>query len=75
MLTFKDEDAHAVVGKNLGQAAWQLLSRLDLQPFPDLAKAVKDDVVYLRASKAIPDSITTSGWVHAVETGKVNQVL
>lgn len=74
MLTFKNEDAHAVVEKNLGAAGKQELSGLDFQPFPDLEKAVEDDVEYLKASKAIPDSITISGWVYEVETGKVKQV-
>ena len=75
MLTFKNEDAHAVVGKNLGPEAQRELSNLDFQPFPDLERAVEDDVSYLRASKAIPDSIAISGWVYAVENGKVKQVL
>lgn len=75
MLTFKNEDAHAVVEKNLGAAGQQELSGLDFQPFPDLEKAVEDDVKYLKASKAIPGSITISGWVYEVETGKVNQVV
>lgn len=75
MLTFKNEDALAVVEKNLGTAARQELSGLDFQPFPELEKAVEDDVEYLKASKAIPDSVTISGWVYEVETGKVRQVL
>lgn len=60
MLTFKNEDAHAVVEKNLGAAGHQELSGLDFLPFPDLEKAVEDDVKYLKASNAIPDSITVS---------------
>lgn len=75
MLTFSNEDAHAVVEKNLGAAGQQELSSLDFQPFPDLEKAVEDDARYLKASKAIPDSITISGWVYEVETGKVMQVV
>ena len=75
MLTFKNEDAHAVVQKNLGPVGEQELSGLDFQPFSDLGKAVEDDVEYLRASKAIPDSVTISGWVYEVEAGKVKQVL
>ena len=75
MLTFKNEDAHAVVQKNLGVAGQQELSGLDFQPFPDLEKAVEDDIEYLRASKAIPDSVTISGWVYEVEAGKVRQIL
>lgn len=75
MLTFKNEDAHAVVESQLGAAARQELSGLDFQPFPHLEKAVEDDVKYLRASKAIPDSVTVSGWVYEVETGKVKPVV
>ena len=75
MLTFNNQDAHALVEKNLGAAAQQELSDLDFQPFPNLDKAVEDDVGYLKASKAIPDSITISGWVYEVESGKVKQVL
>ena len=75
MLTFKNEDAHAVVEKQLGAAGQQELSGLDFLPFPDLEKAVEDDVKYLKASKAIPESITVSGWVYEVETGKVRHVV
>ena len=75
MLTFKNEDAHAVVEKNLGAAGQQELSGLDFQPFPDLEKGVEEDVKYLKASSAIPDSIAISGWIYDVETGKVNHVV
>ena len=75
MLTFKNEDAHAVVEKNLGAAAKQELSGLDFQPFPDLEKGVEDDIQYLKASDAIPDSVNISGWVYEVETGKVRKVV
>ena len=75
MLTFTNNDAHAVVEKSLGKAGQQELSGLDFQPFPDLEKAVEDDVNYLKASRAIPDSVVISGWVYEVETGKVKQVL
>ena len=75
MLTFKNEDAHAVVEKKLGAAGQQELSGLDFLPFPDLEKAVEDDVKYLKASNAIPDSITVSGYVYEVETGKVRHVV
>lgn len=75
MLTFKNEDAHAVVEKNLGAEGKAELSGLDFQPFPDLDQGVKDDVEYLKASKAIPESVTISGWVYEVETGKVRSVV
>ena len=75
MLTFKNEEAHAVVAKNLGSSAKDELAGLDFQPFGDLEKGVQDDVGYLKESKAIPDSVTISGWVYEVETGKVRHVV
>jgi carbonic anhydrase len=75
MLTFKNEDAHAIVAKNLGAEATKELEGLDFLPFPDLEQAVKDDVEYLKGSKAIPSNVTISGWVYEVETGKVKQVV
>ncbi|KAK4695936.1 carbonic anhydrase, partial [Lecanoromycetidae sp. Uapishka_2] len=75
MLTFKNEDAHAVVEENLGSAGKSELANLDFQPFPDLEKGVEDDVKFLKASKAIPDSVTISGWVYEVETGRVRRVI
>lgn len=75
MLTFKNEDAHAIVLKNLGAEAGKELEGLDFLPFPDLDQAVKDDVEYLKGSKAIPSHVTISGWVYEVETGKVRQVV
>ena len=74
MLTFKNEDAHAIVEKNLGAEGKKELGVLDFQPFPLLEKGVEDDVEYLRSSKAIPDSVTISGWVYEVETGKVRNI-
>ena len=75
MLTFKNEDAHAVVEKNLGREAASELKGLDFLPFPALEQAVKDDVGFLKEAKAVPDGITISGWVYEVETGKVKQVV
>lgn len=75
MLTFRNEDAHAIVEKNLGPEATKEIEGLDFLPFPDLDQAVKDDVSYLTTSKAVPDSVLISGWVYEVETGKVRQVV
>ena len=77
MLTFKNEDAYGVVEKNLGADAAQELksSKLDFLPFPKLEAAVEDDIKYLKGTKLVPDSITISGWVYEVETGKTRQVL
>ena len=75
MLTFKNEDVYAVVEKNLGSEGKNALDGFDFQPFGDLEQAVKDDVAYLKASGAIPDSVTVSGWIYEVETGKVRSIL
>ena len=75
MLTFKNEDAHAVVKKNLGESAASEIAGLDFQAFPELEKAVEADIALLKASKAVPETITLSGWVYEVETGKVRHVV
>ena len=75
MLTFKNDDAHAVVAKNLGSAAQNELGSLDFQPFADLEKGVEDDVSYLKGSNAIPEAIAISGWVYEVETGRVKKIV
>lgn len=74
MLTFKNEDARAVVEKNLGAEAGSAVSELDFLPFPSLEAAVSDDVKWLKAQKTIPDDVTISGWIYEVETGKVRAV-
>ncbi|KAI9847357.1 MAG: hypothetical protein M1837_002545 [Sclerophora amabilis] len=74
MLTFTNEAAHDHVGKQLGSEAASEIKGLDFLPFPNLDAAVKDDISFLKASKAIPDSIKISGWVYEVETGKVRAV-
>ncbi|MCJ1281304.1 hypothetical protein MMC26_000622 [Xylographa opegraphella] len=75
MLTFKNEDAYAVVEKNLGSEATKELAGLDFQPFSDLRQAVEDDVKLLKRSNAVPDNIAITGWVYDVETGKVEQIV
>lgn len=74
MLTFKNEAAHKVVEATLGKDGASELAGLDFLPFPDLDDAVRDDVAYLQGSKAVADSVTVSGWVYEVETGKVRAV-
>ncbi|KAK6544040.1 hypothetical protein TWF694_000753 [Orbilia ellipsospora] len=71
MLTFKNEDAHAIVQKQLGADS----TGIDFLPFPDLEQAVKDDVEYLKKSEFVPDSVKISGWVYQVETGKVVNIV
>jgi carbonic anhydrase len=40
-----------------------------------LETAVKDDVAFLKANELIPESVTISGWVYEVESGKVKSVV
>lgn len=47
----------------------------DFLAFPELEKAVEEDVKFLKASKVVPDSVTISGWVYEVETGKTRRVV
>lgn len=78
MLTFANSDAVGVVKQNLGDEAVKELDsafKSEFLPFPVLEEAVKSDVEFLKESKLIPDSITVSGWVYEVETGKVRSVV
>ena len=75
MLTFKNEDARAVVEKNLGSKAADEVANLDFQPFPDLEDAVRDDVAFLKANPAVSGKAVVSGWVYRVESGRVERVV
>ncbi|KAK5094814.1 hypothetical protein LTS08_008431 [Lithohypha guttulata] len=77
MLIFQDEDACGVVKQNLGDEAHQELRTRNIQfgPFPDLEKAVEDDVALLKNSKLVSDSIAISGWVYEVKTRRVKQIV
>jgi carbonic anhydrase len=75
MLTFTNEDAHALVQKNLGPAAAAEIATLDFLPFADLDRAVRDDVLFLQKQSTISDSVAVSGWVYSVETGSVRRVV
>ena len=61
--------------KSLGSDAKAEASKLDFLPFPDLESEVKNDVAYLKGSKLVPDSVDISGWVYAVETGRLKKVV
>jgi len=77
MLTFQNSDAVGIVQKNLGEEAVKELQafKSEFLPFPELNAAVKGDVAFLRGSKLVPDSVTISGWIYEVETGKVRNVV
>ncbi|RFU32024.1 hypothetical protein B7463_g4295, partial [Scytalidium lignicola] len=78
MLTFTGEDADGLVKERLGEKALQeTKSAFNGQwlQFPDVESAVKKDVEFLKASEAIPENVTISGWVYEVETGKVRHIV
>lgn len=62
---------------NFRQEAVEELKQRDLDflPFPDLEEAVKKDVDFIRSTKLVPESVTISGWVYEVETGKTRRVV
>ena len=72
MLTFQNSDALELIARNSGPG--MLSSTFDFQPFPDLEQSVKDDVEWLRTHGAVMN-VPISGWVFAVETGKVKQII
>lgn len=48
---------------------------LDFLAFPELEKAVRDDVKYLHDTKLVPDNVAISGWIYEVETGKTRRIV
>ncbi|KAK2025500.1 carbonate dehydratase [Colletotrichum zoysiae] len=77
MLTFNNEDAYAIIEKNLGaDASLEAKNRIsDFLTFQEVEEAVKKDIAFIKASKLVPDSVTLSGWVYEVETGKTRRVV
>ena len=59
------------------QAALDSLTqkKFDFLPFPELEKAVVEDVEFIKQSELVPDSVVVSGWVYEVETGKTRRVV
>lgn len=75
MLTFSNEDAHAVVAQKLGPTAAAEISTLDFLPFTNVEDAVKEDVDFLGKQSSVPKNVAVTGWVYEVETGKARQVV
>lgn len=74
-----NDGVNATVVKNLGPEAVAELDavnckRFDWLPFAELKQGVRDDVAFLRSSRAIAGEVHVSGWVFDVETGKVSRV-
>jgi carbonic anhydrase len=47
----------------------------DFLGFADVETAVKDDVKFLKDSKAIKPDTVVSGWIYHVETGETKRVI
>lgn len=71
MLTFDNEDAKAAIESHGAKEE----DDFDFQPFSDLDVAIKEDVAWSKQHEALPEGIQFSGWVYAVETGKVRKVV
>ena len=74
MLTFKNEDAKALVKQNKGDAGAKEVEDLDFLPFSDVDQAVRDDVEWLKG-RTVEEGINFTGWVYEVETGKTRRVV
>lgn len=48
---------------------------LEFLPFSELEHAVEKDIEFLKSTKLVPDSVTISGWVSEVETGRTRRVV
>lgn len=70
MITFRNEDLRAKIQTDLGVD----VGGRDFLPFTDLEQSVRDDVETIRESALIPKSITISGAIYDVKTGKLTPV-
>ncbi len=74
MLTFTNEDLRARVADELGPAAARAASGIDFLAFADLDASVRDDVLVLRRSPLIPQSIAIRGFVYDVRSGRLREI-
>jgi carbonic anhydrase len=67
MLTFSNEDLRAKLQQELHADA----SHIDFLPFSDLAQSVRDDVATIKESPLIPESVSVSGFIYDVRSGRL----
>jgi carbonic anhydrase len=67
MLTFSNDDLRAKIKQDLHTNADQI----DFLPFKDLEQSVRDDIATIKNSPLIPDSVTVSGFIYDVKSGKL----
>jgi carbonic anhydrase len=71
MLTFSNDDLRSKVKQELHANA----DSIDFLPFSDLAQSVRDDVATIKNSPLIPDSISVSGYIYDVRSGRLLPVV
>jgi carbonic anhydrase len=67
MLTFSNDDLRTKVKQDLHVDA----DHIDFLPFGDLEQSVRDDVALIKNSPLIPDSISVSGYIYDVRSGRL----
>ena len=67
MLTFSNDDLRTKVKQDLHASA----DHIDFLPFGDLEQSVRDDVALIKNSPLIPDTITVSGYIYDVGSGRL----
>jgi carbonic anhydrase len=67
MLTFSNDDLRAKLKQDFHVSA----DHIDFLPFKDLEQSVRDDVATIKNSPLIPDSVTVSGFIYDVRSGKL----
>jgi len=75
MVTFTNESLRQKLTDELGPEAGTVAAGIDFVPFTDLDQGLRDDVATIRASPLIPNDIPITGFVYAVETGALRQVV
>jgi carbonic anhydrase len=67
MLTFSNEDLRDKLQDEFHTSA----DEIDFLPFKDLEQSVRDDIAALKNSPFIPDTISISGFIYDVHSGKL----
>lgn len=67
MLTFSNEDLRTKLQGEFHTSA----DNIDFLPFTDLEQSVRDDIAVLKNSPFIPETISISGFIYDVHSGKL----
>jgi carbonic anhydrase len=67
MLTFGNADLRTKLKQELNADA----EHIDFLPFKDLEQSVRDDVVTIKNSPLIPESVEVSGFIYDVKSGRL----